>query len=382
MRKPIYLDYNGTTPLDRRVADAMLPYLFEHFGNPSSSHVYGERCRQAIERAREQLASLIHAETDEILFTSGGTESNNMVIHGVAQTQRARGHHIVISAFEHVAIEAPCAYLEQQGFQVTRVPVDQQGLVDLKALEAALTSETILVSVMHANNEVGTIQPIAQIAALARRCGALVHTDAAQSVGKVDVNVRAMDVDFLTVGGHKLYAPKGVGALFIRRGLSLPALMQGAPQEHGRRPGTENVLEIVGLGKAAEICQMEHPEELHRLERLRDLLWEKLVEVLGDRVKLNGHPEQRLPNTLNLSFRGVDAPTLIAAIADEVVASAGAACHSDTVEPSAVLMAMHVPTEEARCSLRLSVGRMTLRVEVERTAEVIAERYLALLPAS
>jgi cysteine desulfurase NifS/selenium donor protein len=369
---PIYLDHNATTPIDPDAAAAMLPFLHEHFGNPSSAHAFGVATRRAIETARRQLAALLGARAEEIVFTSGGSESNNTVIKGVAAMRRDRGRHVVTSAIEHPAVLEPCEALEAEGFSVTRLPVDARGLVDPRELERALTPETILVTVMHANNEVGTIQPIAEIARIAHERGALVHTDAAQSIGKVPVHVGDLGVDFLTVAGHKLYAPKGVGALYVRAGLELPKLLHGASHEANRRAGTENVLEIVGLGRASELAATRLDEYGARTRELRDRLLARLEERLGA-LRVNGDLDGGLPNTLSVCFRGVDAATLLAEIGDRVAASAGAACHADGVDLSTVLEAMAVPVEEAMGTVRFSVGWTTRADEVDRAAEIVAD---------
>jgi len=371
---PIYLDYNATTPIAREVAEAMEPYLYEHFGNPSSSHPYGVRARQAVGTARAQVAALLNCQPGEVIFTSGGTESNNYAVKGVALAYRERGNHILTSAVEHPAVTEVCDWLAGQGFRITVLPVDEHGSVDPADLEQAITPDTVLVTAMHANNEVGTIQPIAKLAEIAHRHGALVHTDAAQSVGKVPVDVDALGVDLLSVAGHKLYAPKGVGALYVRDGLRLARLLHGAGQEGGRRPGTENVLEIVGLGQACEMARQNLEENMAHFRAMRDRLYEGLLRELGEEiVRLNGHPEKRLPNTLNLSFRGVQANVLLAEINEQVAASAGAACHADSVDISAVLEAMKVPLEWAKGTVRFSVGRGTTAEEVDRAAETVAK---------
>ncbi len=374
---PIYLDYNATTPIDPKVAEAMLPYLYEHFGNPSSAHVYGRVAREAIERARAQVATLLNCRPEEVIFTSSGTESNNMVIKGVAAAYAGRGQHIITSAVEHPAIHEPCEVLARQGYEITMLPVDSYGSVDPADVERAIRPDTILVSIMLANNEVGTLQPVAEIAQIARVRGVLVHTDAAQAVGKVPVDVAALGVDFLSVAGHKLYAPKGVGALYVREGVSLPKFMHGASQERNRRAGTENVLEIVGLGQAAEIAYCELPQHIAHMQALRDRLYKGLAERL-DGVRRNGHPEQTLPNTLSVSFRHVEANVLLERIGERVAASAGAACHADRVTVSHVLRAMGVPLEFAKGTLRLSTGRPTTPQEIDEAVEVITEAVQAL----
>lgn len=373
-QKPIYLDTNATTPIDPEVAEAMLPYLTEHFGNPSSSHPYGVQTRRAVEVARAQVAALLGCTPAEVVFTSGGTESNNAAIKGVALAAPEQRGRIITSAVEHPAVVAVCAWLATQGFQITTLPVDGDGMVDPDDLARAITRDTRLVTIMQANNEVGTIQPIRALADIAHDHGALFHTDAAQAVGKIPTQVDDLGVDLLSVAGHKLYAPKGVGALYIREGLQLAPLLHGAGQESGRRPGTENVLEIVGLGQACEIAGRDPEAERTRLRALRDRLETRLLDVLGaDRVRRNGHPDARLPNTASLSFRNVRANALLAEIHDKVAASAGAACHADTVTVSAVLEAMDVPVAWAMGTVRFSVGRFTTTDEVDRAVEVVIE---------
>ncbi len=369
---PIYLDYNATTPIDGEVAEAMLPYLYEHFGNPSSAHLYGRVAREAVEAARQQVAALLNCHPTEVVFTSGGTESNNMVIKGVAEARRAEGRHIITSAVEHPAVLEPVRVLAQQGYDITILPVDEYGMVSVREVEKALTPGTILVSIMMANNEVGTLQPIAEIADLAHTCGALVHTDAAQAVGKVPVAVAELGVDFLTVAGHKLYAPKGIGALFQRSGVVLPKFMHGASHEGNRRAGTENVLEIVGLGKAAEVAQRDLERNANHMRAMRDRLYEGLRANL-EGVRRNGHPRQCLPNTLSISFQGVQANALLERIGSQVAASAGAACHADQVTVSTVLSAMGVPLDFAMGTLRLSVGKFTTQAEVDAAVRCIIE---------
>jgi cysteine desulfurase len=370
----IYLDYNATTPIAGEVAEAMLPYLYEHFGNPSSSHPYGAITKGAVEAARAQVATLLDCQPSEVIFTSGGTESNNYAIKGVALAEGRRGNHVITSAVEHPAVLEVCHWLGQQGLRITVLPVDRYGLVDPADLERAMTPDTLLVTVMHANNEVGTVQPIAELVEIAHRHGALVHTDAAQSLGKIPVRVDDLGVDLLSVAGHKLYAPKGIGALYIRSGVQLAPLLHGAGHEGGRRPGTENVLEIVGLGQACAIAGRDLEKNMAHFRAMRDRLHEGLVREVGkEAVRLNGHPEKRLPNTLSLSFRGVEANTLLSEIGEQVAASAGAACHADEVNVSAVLEAMKVPVEWAMGTVRFSVGRGTTAEEVDRAVEVVAE---------
>jgi cysteine desulfurase len=370
----IYLDCNATTPITPEVAEAMVPYLYEHFGNPSSSHPYGVVAKGAVEAARAQVADLLGCQPSEVVFTSGGTESNNYAIKGVALAGRGRGKQVITSAVEHPAVVQVCAWLAAQGFRATVLPVDEYGMVDPADLEEAITPGTLLVSVMHANNEVGTIQPIRALAEIAHRHGALMHTDAAQALGKIPVNVDDLSVDLLSVAGHKLYAPKGIGALYVRAGVELAQLIHGAGQEGGRRPGTENVLEIVGLGTACHIASRDLEENMAHFQEMRDRLHQGLLLALGaEAVRLNGHPQRRLPNTLSLSFRGVEANTLLAEIGGEVAASAGAACHAGDVNVSAVLEAMQVPLEWAMGTVRFSVGRGTTVEEVDLAVEVVAE---------
>jgi cysteine desulfurase NifS/selenium donor protein len=370
--RPVYLDYNATTPIDPAVAAAMLPYLYDHFGNPSSAHAFGSAARRAVEDARARVAALLGCRSEEVVFTSGGTESNNTVIRGVAASLRERGRHLVTSAIEHPAILEPCAALEAEGYRVTYLPVDGAGRVDPDDLRRAISGETILVSVMHANNEVGTVQPIAELASIARERGVLFHTDAAQSLGKIPVRVADLGVDLLSVAGHKLYAPKGVGALYVRSGRSLPRFVLGGGHESNRRAGTENVLEIVGLGKAAELASERLAEGGARARALRDRLRSRLEERLGT-LRVNGDPDTGLPNTLSVCFAGVDASALVAEVGDRVAVSAGAACHAAGVELSTVLQAMGVPLREAMGTIRFSVGRPTTEAEVDRAAEIVGD---------
>ena len=303
--QPIYLDYNATTPVDPAVAEAMQPYIIEHYGNPSSTHAYGQAAKEAVECARARVAALLGCSAAEVVFTGGGSESNNAVLKGVAYTYRHKGQHIITSAIEHPATINPCRFLEQQGVRVTYLPVDRTGMVDPDDVRRALTPQTVLISIMHANNEVGTLQPIAEISRMARAQGVLMHTDAAQSVGKIPTLVHDLGVDFLSVAGHKVYAPKGIGVLYMRAGVALEPLIHGAGHESGRRAGTENVIFAVGLGKACEVAQADLPRYQREVRQLRDVFWQELEQRFGDRIVLNGHPEQRLPNTLHVNFRGV-----------------------------------------------------------------------------
>jgi cysteine desulfurase len=378
---PIYVDYNATTPIDPAVVEVMLPYFREHFGNPSSSHVFGRTAHQAVDQARSQVAELLGASPEEIVFTGGGSEASNQALKGVVFAKLrgifgrwARGAHIITSAIEHPATLQPCEFLKRLGCKVTILPVDRHGLVDPEAVRKALDRSTTLVSIMHANNEVGTLQPIRAIADLAHAHGALMHTDAAQSVGKLPVNVDELGVDLLSVAGHKLYAPKGVGVLYIRRGVRLEPLIHGATHEAARRAGTENVPYLVGLGTACDIARRSLPQATQRLRQLRDRLWGRLRAGLGDRVVLNGHPELRLPNTLNVNFLNQVGVDLLKAV-PEVAASVGSACHEGdqqrTFTLSPVLQAMGVPVSLGRGAVRLSVGRFTTEEEIDRAAEAI-----------
>lgn len=376
--EPIYLDYNATTPIDPAVVEAMRPYLDTHFGNPSSSHIYGVRTKKAVETARRQVAEMLGARPDEIVFTSGGSESNNLAIRGVAYALRDKGNHIITSAVEHPAVSEVCRHLEARGFRVTVVPVDETGRVDPADVEQAITPATILITVMHANNEVGTIQPIREIAKIARRHGVLMHTDAAQSVGKIPTNVDQLGVDLLSVAGHKLYAPKGVGALYIRTGVKPEKLIFGADHERGWRAGTENVLEIVGLGKACELMNEQLDRRAEHMRKLRDRLHEGIAARIRD-VRPNGHPESRLPNTLSLSFKGIEANAILSELT-EVAASAGAACHADQVTMSPTLEAMRVPVDYAMGTIRFSTGALLTQAEVDRAIEAVTSVVERLRP--
>ena len=372
MGQPIYLDYNATTPHDPEVIEAMRPFLETEFGNPSSSHWYGIAPKRAVEAARRQVADLLDCSPTEIIFTSGGTESNNHAISGIARALQGKGNHIITSVIEHPAVLEVCRHLEVFGFETTYLPVDGQGMVLLSDIEQAIRSETILITIMHANNEVGTIQPISAISKIAKEREISMHTDAAQSVGKIPTRVDELGVDLLSIAGHKVYAPKGVGALYIRQPLKPEKFCHGAGQEKGWRAGTENVLEIVGLGKACEIACRKLEENMKQMKALRDRLHEGLYSEL-EQVKLNGHPDERLANTLNLSFKGLEANRVLEEIGLEVAASAGAACHSDTVEVSHVLEAMGVPMDWAKGTLRFSVGRMTTAAEIDKAVQVVVD---------
>jgi len=376
----IYLDYNATTPIDPRVAAEMRPFLDEYFGNPSSSHLFGIKARGAVEKARIRVAKLINCRPQEVVFTSGGTESNNMAIKGAAYAMRSHGNHIIISAVEHPAVTEVTRYLESQGFEITIAGVDKYGMVDPDSIKKLLRPETVLISIMHANNETGTIQPIAAIADIARRHGALMHTDAAQSPGKIPVDVKLLDVDLLSIAGHKLYAPKGIGALYIRHGVKIEKLMHGADHEQNLRAGTENVLEIVGLGKACEIASREVDDyHTHTLD-LKTRLLSGLTEKLGP-LHINGHPEISLPNTLSIGFRNLNAQTIMAAMPG-IAASAGAACHTISTGESSVLGAMKVSPEFSQGTIRFSVGRFTTSDEIDEAIDLISKSVLSLQPES
>ncbi len=375
---PIYLDYNATTPILPEVVDAMLPYLREQFGNPSSTHAPGRAARAAVDNAREQVAALLGCDADEILFTSGGTEANNLAIRG-ATDQSPPGARIVTSAIEHPAVAAPCAWLERHDRIVTAVAVDEYGRVDLERAGDAIANDTALVTVMHSNNETGVLQPVRELAEYAHARGALMHTDAAQSVGKVPVQVRELGVDMLSVAGHKLYAPKGVGALYLKRGTRISPFMLGAGHERGLRPGTENVASIVGLGEACERAQRDLNEVALRVRHLRDLLWQ-LMSAEVPNLALNGHPELRLPNTLNVRFPRASGNAVLRG-APSVMASTGSACHGADEVASAVVLAMGINPAEARGSVRLTLGRNTTVDDVQRAATALVKSWKALRAA-
>jgi cysteine desulfurase len=369
---PIYLDYNASTPIDPAVAAVMMPFLADHFGNPSSGHWASIEAKAALESARSQVASMLACQNDEVVFTSGGSEANNLALKGVFFAFRHKGDHIITTRVEHPAITAPCRFLERLGARTTYLPVDGFGRVDPDDLGRAITPRTILISIMHANNEVGTIQPIEECARIAREHGVLFHTDAAQSVGKIATVVSGLGVDLLSIAGHKLYAPKGVGVLFVRRGVSLEPFIHGAGHESGRRAGTESALLAVGLGKACELAR--DLSSMDRVQALRDHFWRELQERFGNRITLNGHPAHRLPNTLNASFINCIGAEILKGI-DGVAASTGSACHSGRIELSPVLEAMGVAPEVGMGAIRFSLGRGTTREEID----VVAERLSGLL---
>jgi len=362
----IYLDFNASTPIAPEVAAAMRLFLEEPYGNPSSGHWAGSPAREAVDKARIQVAGLLGCKAGEIVFTSGGSEANNHAIKGVYFASKKANAHIVTTQVEHPAVINPCRFLERLGAEVTYLPVDSFGRVDPEEVRRALQPNTVLISIMHANNEVGTIQPLKEIARIANEAGILLHTDAAQSVGKINFTVRDLGVDLLSVAGHKLYAPKGVGALYIREGVSLEPLIHGASHESGRRAGTENVLLVVALGTACEMARTFKGKD--SIRELRDFFWERLKHKFEDRVVLNGHPIERLANTLNVSFVGQVGAEILAHLPG-VAASTGSACHAGSVELSPVLRAMRVAPEIGMGAIRFSLGRTTTQEEVEAVIE-------------
>ena len=372
--RPIYLDHNATTPVLPEVVDAMLPYLREHFGNPSSGHAFGRQAREAVDKARGDVAALLECDASEVVFTSGATEASNLAIRGVADACNDR-RHLLTSVIEHPGSEEPCARLEQLGWRVTRVGVDGGGRVLIDDVRAAIDQDTALVTMMFANGETGVVQPIAEIAEIAHAMGALVHSDAAQAAGKIRVSVRELGVDLLSLVGHKLYAAKGVGALFVRKGTPLLPFARGGGHERGLRPGTENVAAIAGFGVACRRAKDGLEAEATRVSKLRDRLWERLVAAVPG-IQLNGLATPRLPNTLNVRFPGLAGSKLLAAT-PEIAASTGSACHDGQEQPSAVILAMGVPPAEAVGSVRLTLGRQTTLDEVDTAAESLARAWRA-----
>ncbi len=376
MKGFIYLDYNATTPVDPRVADAMRPCLAGYFGNPSSIHRLGREAKTVMEAARNQVASCLGAEAEDIIFTSGGTESDNLAIQGMVAARG--GGHVITSAVEHPAILEVVRALEVEGrIRLTVLGVDSNGLVNPTDVLESIKPDTVLVTVMLANNEVGTLQPVREISRICRERGVFVHTDAAQAIGKIPVNVQDLGVDMLSVAGHKLYGPKGIGALYIKRGTPIKPFLRGAGHERGLRPGTENVLGQVGLGTACALAQKSVKNEYPEMLKLRDRLALRLRESCPGMVQ-HGHPDLRLPNTLSVAFPEMDAASLIARLANELGASAGAACHSGAMEPSHVLTAMGVDTATAMSTVRLSIGRFTTEAEVDEGARRIKKELAAM----
>ena len=371
MKNPIYLDYNATTPVDQEVAKKMSPYIESFYGNPSSSYLIGRSNKEAVEKARAQVAGLINCLPEEIVFTSCATESNNLAIKGIAWANKNKGRHIITSEIEHPAVTEVCKYLSSQGFEITYLPVDKYGRVNPEQIKEAIRPDTILISIMHANNEVGTIQPIMEIGAIARQNNIVFHTDASQSVGKIETDVDKLGVDLLTIAGHKLYAPKGVGALYIRKGTKIENLMHGAGQEKGIRPGTENVIHTVGLGKACEVALRDFKQNQHKMLVSRDRLLSGLVSQLGNQVHVNVDLENCLPNTLSVAFENISAHTLASFIGNDVLISTGSACHSGETTISSVLQAMNLDYRTAAVTVRISTGKWTTEEEIDFTIEVI-----------
>ncbi|GAC1454881.1 MAG: cysteine desulfurase family protein [Ktedonobacteraceae bacterium] len=376
---PIYLDYNATTPVDPAVFEAILPYLSTHFGNPSSTHTYASPTRLAITTARSQVAQLLHCQPSEIIFTGCGSESDTLAIRGAALMALHRGNHIITQVTEHPAVLKICNALERlHDFRITYLPVDAQGRIHTEDVAAAISDQTVLITIMHANNETGTLQPIAEIAEIAHRHGVLIHTDASQSVGKIPTLVDELGVDLLTLAGHKLYAPKGIGALYIREGLQLEPTIYGGGQEYGRRAGTENVAYMVGLGAACELAYAQLATSQVRLQHLRDLLQQRLSQQLPGSVHLDGHLTERLPNTLNIHIDNVVGEEVLTAT-PEIASSTGSACHEGSTEPSSVLTAMGLTRAQALGALRLTLGRWSTEAEVEHASVLLAKSVINVL---
>lgn len=367
----IYMDHSATSPVDPEVFKAMEPYFMDSFGNASTLYSLGRDARKAMESSRKQVASLIGADASEIIFTSGGTESDNIAIKGVAYKLKTKGNHIITSNIEHPAVDETCKYLEKNGFEVTYLPVREDGIVNVSDLEDAITDKTILITIMHANNEIGTIQPVAEIGEIARQNKIYFHTDAVQSVGKIQVNVEDLKADLLSISAHKLYGPKGIGALYIRKGVRLEPLIHGGGHEKGIRPGTENIAGIVGLGKACEIAEEKLEETAHYVTSIRDELIKRVLTEI-DESYLNGHPTKRLPNNINFRFTGIEGESLgLHLDAKGIAASTGSACSSKKLEPSYVLMALGLKEVQAHGSLRLSLGKENKIEDVDYVVESI-----------
>ncbi len=369
--KRIYLDYAATTPTHPEVIKAMTPYFTESFGNPSSIHSYGQEAKDDVERGRSKVATLIGAKNDEIVFTGSGTEADNFAVKGVAWSRQARGNHIITSSIEHHAVLETCKFLEKQGFSITRLPVDGYGIVNPSDVKKAITKKTILISIMHANNECGTIEPVAEIGKIAREAEIYFHTDAVQTVGHIPLDVNNLKVDLLSISAHKLCGPKGVGALYIRKGTRISSFMHGGSQERGRRASTENVPGIVGFGKAAEIAQQEMAEEAQRLTALRDRLIEVILRDI-EYTQLNGHPVKRLPNNVNVSINYIEGESILLNLdLDGICASTGSACSSEDLAPSHVLMAMGLPHLQAHSSVRFSLGKWTTEEDINKVLDIL-----------
>lgn len=379
MRK-VYLDNAATTALSPRVLEAMLPYFTQHYGNPSSVHAFGREAKQGLDKARDQVAKALHCEPSEVIFTGCGTESDNTVLLGVAQRYGNKGKHIITTNVEHHAILHTCEYLEKQGYSVTYLPVDQDGLVTAEQVAAAIRPDTILVSIMFANNEVGTIMPIQEIGAVCKEKGVLFHTDAVQAVGHIPVDVQAMHIDMLSLSAHKFHGPKGVGALYCRKGIRLPSYIMGGAQEKGRRAGTENVAGIVGLGAAIELATEQLEENRAKMTALRDRLMTGIQARISE-VKLNGHPTNRLPNNVNFSFKYIEGESILLMLdMNGIAASSGSACTSGSLDPSHVLLALGLPHEIAHGSVRLTLGDETTAEDIDYTIDVL-EKTVARLRA-
>jgi len=369
--KRIYLDYAATTPLRPEVYTAMKPYLLEDFGNPSTLYSYGQEARQAVESAREKIAGLINAKPEELVFTSGGTEANNLAVKGVAQALEKQGNHIITCAIEHHSVLGPCQALENRGFEVTYLPVDEHGQVSPESVGNAITGKTVLISIMHANNEIGTLQPVAEISRLARQNGIYFHTDAVQTLGHIAVDVEELGVDLLSASAHKIYGPKGVGALYIRQGVKVAPLIDGGEQEDRRRAGTENVAGIAGFGRAAELAGTEIPEESCRLRQLRDMLISGIQAAIED-VYLNGHPSARLPGNVNISIDYVEGEAVCLNLdLENICAATGSACTTGSIEPSHVVLALGRNRRLAHGSVRFTMGKWTTEGEIERVKHVL-----------
>ena len=381
--KRIYLDYAATTPTHPDVLAEMQPFFSEKYGNPSSIHSFGQEAKAATEKAREQVSGLIGSKPEEIVFTSGGSESNNAALHGIAYANQNKGNHIITSAIEHHAVLEPCKFLEKQGFKITYLPVDKYGLVDPEDVRKAITDKTILVSIMHANNEIGTIEPIAEISKVVKAKGVYFHTDAVQTVGQMEVDVTKLGVDLLSLSAHKFYGPKGVGALYIRKGTRIVPFMRGGAQERNRRASTENVPGIVGLGKACALAKKEMKSRTEHLLVLRDKLIQGITAKISE-VTLNGHPEKRVAKNVNFSIKYIEGESMLLNLDMEgIAASTGSACTSGSLEPSHVMMALGVPHEVAHGSIRFTLGRLTTEVDINRVLEVfprIVEKLRAMSP--